>query len=104
MQSANVAKVLLGTLDPASTHAATAHLLQLRNTQGFPIQLLLLSDDVANSSGLRQAALIALKNFVQDHCEDRCHIDEQDLATLLSQLLPALIRNVTEGKLTPTYR
>jgi len=87
MNSANIVKVLTDSLHPATTNAAYQQLSQMRNINGFAVELLLISDDHHLDIAIRQSALIYLKNIVQDHCQTNGFLSEQDLETLRGSLL-----------------
>ena len=69
MKGANLVEVLAGTLNPSTTQTSQNSLLQMKSIPGFSVQLLVISDDSCCDFSIRQAALVYLKNLIQDHCE-----------------------------------
>lgn len=87
MIGANIVRILVDTLNSNTTISSTQELSRLRGSKGFVIELLIISDNVNCNQPIRQAALIYLKNIVQDHCNDKATIHEDDLNSLKGSLL-----------------
>lgn len=69
MKGANLVQVLAGTLNPNTTHDSLHALQQMKNRNGFILDLLVTSDDTQVDINLRQAALVQLKNTLENHCQ-----------------------------------
>jgi len=87
MKGGNLAQVLAGTLNPSTIHSSNATLHQMDASQGFVIDLLLLSDDSNQDINVRQSALVYLKNLLQRHCREEPFLPQNDLETLKASLL-----------------
>jgi hypothetical protein len=70
MKGGNLTQVLAGTLHPSTIHSSNATLHQMDGSQGFAIELLILSDDKSQDMNVRQSALVYLKNMLQRHCRE----------------------------------
>lgn len=87
MIGGNIVNILAKTLHSDSTTNSTLQLNNLREQQGFTIELLVISDDSNYDISIRQAALIYLKNTIQDHCKHNPIITPADLSSLKASLL-----------------
>ena len=64
MKGANLAQILSGTLNPATTNSSFDTLSRLKVNNGFSVELLVISDDTNYDIGIRQSALVYLKNII----------------------------------------
>ena len=64
MKGANLAQILSGTLNPATTNSSFDTLSRLKVNNGFSVELLVISDDTNYDISIRQSALVYLKNII----------------------------------------
>lgn len=90
MIGANLINILSKTLNSNTIESSSLELNRMRNINGFPIELLVITDDTNQNIAIRQSAIIYLKNIVQDHCLQGGLICQGDLATLKENLLEGI--------------
>lgn len=87
MKGATLVQVLASTLNHSTTNASYETLSQMKASNGFAIELLMISDDGNQDINIRQSALIYLKNILADHCNESPFIPLADIDTLKASLL-----------------
>jgi len=87
MIGGNIVNIIANTLNPSTTEQAARQLQTMRQNNGFTIELLVISDDQQYDMSIRQAALIYLKNTIQDHCNQNAFINNDDLNSLKASIL-----------------
>ena len=87
MKGGNLVQILAGSLNPNTTNECYNTLSQMKSTNNFSIDLLVISDDGNCDISIRQSALIYLKNIIEENCKGREFIPQHDIDILKASLL-----------------
>lgn len=64
MRGANLVQILAGTLNSSSTHECFQLLSEMKSSNGFAVEMLIITDDANQNISVRQSALVYLKNLL----------------------------------------